>query len=216
MFVAYYRVSTKQQGRSGLGLEAQRASVVQFVGDRQLIGEYTEVESGANDNRPQLQAALDYAKLTNATLVVAKLDRLTRNVAFLVQLQQSNVRFLCADMPEANELTIYILVAVAQAERKMISQRTRDALQAAKARGRVLGGDRGNLRSVNALGRQRSMAVRGSKAAQRKAQLMPHVEAARAAGAVSLQAVADYLNSRHIKTAQGGQWYAASVARLLA
>lgn len=193
MSVAYYRVSTKQQGRSGLGLEAQRATVTQFVREQPLIAEYTEVESGAKDDRPELIAALDYARLTNATLVVAKLDRLTRNVGFLVALQQSGVKFVCADMPEANELTIHILVAVAQAERKMISQRTRDALRAAKARGRVLGGDRGNLRSSNAVGRQRSMEVRQASAADRRARIMPHVDAAKEAGALTLQSIADYL-----------------------
>ena len=214
MFVAYYRVSTRQQGESGLGLEAQRAAVLRHTGD-QPIAEFTDIESGARDDRPQLIAALQYAKLTAAMLVVAKLDRLSRNVAFLATLQDSGTRFVCADMPEANELTIHVLAAVAQAERKMIGTRVREALAAAKARGRVLGGDRGNLRHVNALGRQRSAEVRSARAVERRAALMPHVDVARAAGATSLQGIADHLNGLHIRTARGGHWHPASVARLV-
>jgi DNA invertase Pin-like site-specific DNA recombinase len=215
MFVAYYRVSTQRQEASGLGLEAQRRAVLNHIGG-EPIAAFTDVESGAKNDRPQLLAALSYARLTGATLLVARLDRLSRNVAFLATLQDSGTKFVCADMPEANELTIHVLAAVAQAERKLISIRVKEALAAAKARGRVLGGDRGNLPSVNARGRERSMEVRGAAAAQRRAAIMPHVEAARAAGAGSLRAIADYLNARHIRTARGGTWHPASVARLLA
>src|SRR5262245_1740912 len=122
-YVAYYRVSTRKQGDSGLGLEAQRSAVQQFTSRDTLLAEFTEVESGKRDDRPQLAAALLHARLTGATLIVAKLDRLSRNVAFLATLQDSGARFVAADNPQANELTIHILAAVAQAERKAISQR---------------------------------------------------------------------------------------------
>lgn len=214
MYIAYYRVSTQAQGRSGLGLDAQRIAVERHCG-QQPVAEFTDIESGAKNNRPQLIAALNHCKLTRATLVVAKLDRLSRNVAFLATLQDSGIQFVCADMPEANELTIHVLAAVAQAERKMISTRVKEALSAAKARGRKLGGDRGNLPSVSAAGRQRSIAKRQAQAADRKALLLPHVEAARAAGATTLQGIADHLNSLHITTPQGGTWHPASVKRLI-
>jgi DNA invertase Pin-like site-specific DNA recombinase len=215
MFIAYYRVSTKQQGRSGLGLEAQRMAVASYLDGQQPIQSYQDIESGANDARPQLRAALDLCRLTGATLLVAKLDRLSRNVAFLATLQDSGQRFVCADMPEANDLTIHVMAAVAQAERKMISQRTRDALAAAKARGRKLGGDRGNLPSVSVSGRLRSAEVRASRAAERHTALTPHVTAARAAGHTTHQGLADYLNGLHIQTARGGAWSAQSVRRLV-
>src|SRR5690606_23983276 len=130
--VAYYRVSTAAQGRSGLGLEAQRKAVSDLCRSRgwELIAEYTEIESGRRNDRPELSEALRRARLTGATLVVAKLDRLSRSVAFLSALQESGASFVAADMPEANELTVHILAAVAQAERKAISKRTREALEA--------------------------------------------------------------------------------------
>jgi DNA invertase Pin-like site-specific DNA recombinase len=212
--VAYYRVSTTKQGASGLGLEAQRKAVLDYIGTP--VAEFTEVESGKRSDRPQLRAALDHAKLLGAQLVVAKLDRLSRNASFLLQLRDAGIDFTCADMPHANRMTVGVMALVAEEEAAAISKRTREALLAAKARGRKLGGDRGNLPSVSAAGRQRSMEVRGARAADRRALLMPHVEAARASGAMSLQQIADYLNGLGIGTARGGTWYAASVARLLA
>lgn len=213
MHVAYYRVSTIKQGKSGLGLEAQRAAVVAHVGSP--LAEYVEVESGKRNDRPQLQAALDYARLTGATLVVAKLDRLSRNAAFLNTLLDSGQSIVFADMPHADRLTIGLMAQLAQWEREAISKRTKEALGAAKARGRVLGGDRGNLPCSGVLGRQRSIESRKATAGSRRALLMPHVDAARAAGATSMQGIADYLNGLHIKTARGGVWYPASVQRLL-
>ena len=132
--VTYFRVSTEAQGRSGLGLEAQREAVARLVQSRgwQAVAEFTEVESGKRNDRPELSKALHRAKVTGSVLVVAKLDRLSRNVAFLATLQESGVRFLAADMPEANELTVHIMAAVAQEERKAIGRRTREALAAAK------------------------------------------------------------------------------------
>jgi DNA invertase Pin-like site-specific DNA recombinase len=215
MFVAYYRVSTQAQGRSGLGLEAQRQSVAAYLNGSPPHAEYQDIESGARNDRPQLQAALSLCRLTGATLLVAKLDRLSRNVAFLATLQESGIRFVCADMPEANELTIHVLAAVAQAERKMISTRVREALAAAKARGRKLGGDRGNLSSAGVSGRLRSVESRQGRAAERKADLLPHVEAAKAAGHTTLAGIAAYLNALSIPTARGGAWHANSVRRLI-
>src|SRR3954471_11447089 len=169
-FVAYYRVSTARQGRSGLGLEAQRRSVADFLngGSWDLLAEFVEVESGKADDRPQLEQALATCELSGATLVVAKLDRLSRNLAFLAKLQESGARFVAADMPEANELTIHIMAAVAQAERKAISTRTKEALAAAKARGVKLGGNRGNLHDLRN-GPKLSAQVR-TKAASDRAQ----------------------------------------------
>lgn len=151
-FVSYLRCSTERQGRSGLGMEAQRAAVLGYLngGNWELAAEHREVESGKEAaNRPALAAALRDCELLGATLVIAKLDRLSRNAAFLMTLQDSGVAFVCADMPQANRLTIGLLAVVAQHEREMISQRTKDALAAAKARGVKLGGVRPNHRAVD-------------------------------------------------------------------
>ena len=132
-FVAYYRVSTDRQGVSGLGLEAQRRAVADFAAGRGgILAEFTEVESGRKNDRPELRAALAACQRERAILVIAKLDRLARNVAFIAGLMESGVEFVAVDMPQANRLTIHILAAVAEHEREMISQRTRAALQAAK------------------------------------------------------------------------------------
>jgi DNA invertase Pin-like site-specific DNA recombinase len=140
-YVSYLRVSTARQGQSGLGLEAQRQAVIEHVnGHGTLLREFVEIESGKrSDNRPQLQAALTHAAATGATLIVAKLDRLARNVSFISALMDSGVEFIAADMPMANKLTIHVLAAVAEHEREAVSQRTREALAAAKARGVKLG-----------------------------------------------------------------------------
>jgi DNA invertase Pin-like site-specific DNA recombinase len=144
-FVAYLRVSTAQQGRSGLGLEAQRETVTRFVagsGGRLIAPEFVEIETGKRNDRPQLAAALKRCRATGATLVVAKLDRLSRNAAFLMTLRDSGARFVAADMPEANTLTIGLMAVMAQHEREAISRRTKEALAAANARGKKLGGNR--------------------------------------------------------------------------
>ncbi len=140
-FVSYLRVSTERQGRSGLWLEAQRKAVADFLtgGSWRHVAELVEVESGSRDNRPRLSEAMALCRLHGATLVIAKLDRLSRDAAFLLNLQKAGVRFVAADMPEANELVVGIMAVVAQAERKMISTRTKAALAAAKARGVRLG-----------------------------------------------------------------------------
>lgn len=138
-FIAYYRVSTQRQGHSGLGLEAQRNSVLAFIGNRSLIGEYKDIESGKNDFRPELLKAIEKSKETNSILVIAKLDRLSRNLNFITLLQSEKVKFVCCDLPDANELTIHIFGALAQWERKRISERTKDALNQLKKRGVKLG-----------------------------------------------------------------------------
>jgi DNA invertase Pin-like site-specific DNA recombinase len=150
-FVAYYRVSTAKQGRSGLGLEAQQEAVRAYLngGSWQLVAEVVEVESGKRNDRSKLAEALRLCRLHGATLIIAKLDRLARNVAFISNLMESGVEFTAVDFPQANRLTVHILAAVAEHEAKAISTRTKDALAAAKARGVRLGGDRGNLPAVD-------------------------------------------------------------------
>ena len=143
--VANYRVSTERQGQSGLGLDAQRSAVAAYAAGRDLLGEFVEVESGRKDNRPQLAAALALCRQKRAVLVIAKLDRLARSVAFISNLMESGVEFVAVDMPQANRLTLHILAAVAEHEREMISQRTRSALAAAKVRGIRLGNPRPDM-----------------------------------------------------------------------
>src|SRR6476660_1180485 len=140
-FVAYYRVSTDRQGRSGLGLEAQQKAVIDFLngGASELVGEFVEVESGKKSDRPELARAIEACRKHKARLVIAKLDRLSRNLAFVATLMDSGVEFVAVDNPHANKLTIHILAAVAEHEREAISERTKAALAAAKARGKRLG-----------------------------------------------------------------------------
>ena len=144
-FVTYYRVSTDKQGKSKLGLEAQQATILQYLngGNHEVLGEFIEVETGKGSNalskRPELSKAIALCKKTKARLLISKLDRLSRNVHFISSLMESKVNFICADMPEANQLTINVLASVAQYERELISKRTKDALQALKARGVKLG-----------------------------------------------------------------------------
>lgn len=214
-FVAYYRVSTARQGRSGLGLEAQRQAVEEHIG-RAPEHAFTEVESGKRDDRPELLKAIDLAELTGSTLIVAKLDRLSRDAAFLLTLQKSKVPILFADMPQADQLVIGVMAMLAQWERDQISKRTKAALAVARQRGRALGGDRGNLGGVRASGAARSAEVRSQAAKDRAAKVMPHIEAARSAGHVSTRAISGYLNSKGIRTVRGSQWRPGSVARVIA
>lgn len=215
-FVSYLRVSTRRQGASGLGLEAQRKAVGDYLngGSWELRGEFVEIESGKLDQRPKLEQALAMCELTGATLVVAKLDRLSRNVAFLAALQDSGARFVAADMSEANELTIHIMAAVAQAERKAISRRTVEALAAAKARGVKLGGARGNSADLRR-GPAASAAVRAKASKERATKVLRQIDAARLAGATSLRDIAASLNSAGITTSRGGEWHATQVKRVI-
>lgn len=143
-YVIYYRVSTKKQGLSGLGLEAQRTIVENYIKNNVVIAEFTEVETGKSINRPQLNKALECCKLHNATLLVAKLDRLARNLNFITSLQASNIDFVCCDMPTANRLTIHIIAAIAENEAQLISQRTKQALAEKKKQGVKLGNPQNN------------------------------------------------------------------------
>jgi len=138
-FIAYYRVSTSRQCSSGLGLEGQKTAVLSYMNNRPILSEFTDIETGKNDNRPQLIKAIELAKQNNSILVIAKLDRLPRNLTFISTLMDAKVKFLCCDMPDANELTIHIFAALAQWERVRIADRTRTALAALKARGTILG-----------------------------------------------------------------------------
>jgi DNA invertase Pin-like site-specific DNA recombinase len=218
-YVEYFRVSTEKQGRSGLGLEAQQEAVRRFLrdGDQTIKPPFVEVESGKNDDRPQLRAAMDVCRKTGATLLIAKLDRLARDVAFIATLMKSDVRFVACDMPDADPFRLHIEAAIAEEEARRISQRTKAALAAAKARGVKLGGYRGYALSEDqrARGLDRSAEVRADAAAQRAAGLLPVVEAIRAEGTTSMGAIAKALNERHIPTAAGGQWHPMSVSRLL-
>jgi DNA invertase Pin-like site-specific DNA recombinase len=211
--IAYYRVSTARQGRSGLGLEAQKQAVSLHLKGAKLISEYTEIESGRRTDRPRLTEALTACRVHKATLVIAKLDRLARNVAFVSNLMEAGVEFEAVDFPQANRLTIHILAAVAEHEARMISERTRSALVAAKARGTKLGGFRGRAGTSAdcALARE----TRIADADRRAADLAPTIQAIRSAGGRSLRSIAAGLNARGITAARGGSWSAAQVRRAL-
>ena len=211
-FVAYYRVSTEKQGRSGLGLEAQRTAVEAFLngGSWKLVAELTEIESGKRAERPKLVEAVKAAKKHRATLVIAKLDRLSRNVAFIANLMEAGVEFVAADMPHANRLTVHILAAVAEHERVMISQRTRAALAAVKSRGVQLG-NRSNIEVAQARSRQARMV----QADQFTSNILPVVLQIKGAGVQTLSGIAETLNARGLRTARGGEWQAVQVKRVL-
>lgn len=211
-FVAYYRVSTEKQGRSGLGLEAQRTAVEAFLngGSWKLVAELTEIESGKRAERPKLVEAVKAAKKHRATLVIAKLDRLSRNVAFIANLMEAGVEFVAADMPHANRLTVHILAAVAEHEREMISQRTRAALAAVKSRGVQLG-NRSNIEVAQARSRQARMI----QADQFASNILPVVLQIKGAGVQTLSGIAETLNARGLRTARGGEWQAVQVKRVL-
>jgi len=218
--VAYYRVSTKGQGESGLGLEGQTAAVEAFARSRgaDIVRAYTEVETGKRADRPELIRALAHARRTRATLVIAKLDRLARNVAFTANLMDAGVDFLACDNPHANRLTIHILAAVAEDEARRISDRTRAALAAYKARGGVLGAARPDGRRLTAddaaRGRERARAVRRANARAAVADLAPLMAELRAEG-LSLRAIADRLNDEGHTTRRGAAWNPMQVKRVL-
>ena len=216
-FIAYFRVSTARQGRSGLGLDAQHDSVETYLKtvSGNLIETFVEVESGSKDGRPNLEAALAMCRVHNATLIIAKLDRLARNVEFIARLMNSRVEFIATDMPEANKLTVHIMAAMAEHEREMISTRTKAALAQAKARGVKLGGDRGNIHLHSKSGASKSAAVRAATANDRALGLLPLVRDAVGSGASSLSLVAKTLNHRSVKTARGGKWSRAQVKALI-
>jgi len=219
-YVAYARVSTARQGKSGLGLEAQQAAINAFLreGDRLLSPVYVEQESGKDDDRPELAKALNRCKLTGATLLVAKLDRLSRNVAFIAALQEAGTKFVAADMPEANELTIHIMAAMAQHERKAISKRTKEALAAAKARGTKLGGwrERADGQARQLVDHQLATAARRQKAKAFNGSVMHAIGELQAQGVTSLSELARRLNEQGVRTSRGGSWQPTQVARVMA
>jgi DNA invertase Pin-like site-specific DNA recombinase len=217
-YVAYERVSTARQGSSGLGLEAQRRSIEAFATSRRadLIERFTEVESGRNPNRPELAKALHLAKVTGSTLIIAKLDRLSRNAAFLLTLRDSGVRFLAVDMPQANDLTVGIMALVAQAEREAISRRTKEALAVAKARGVRLGNPNGaaSLRRAGKGGAALRATV-AANADQFARDLAGVIADIRATGHLTLRSIAAELDRRGMRTRRDGTWQVSNVRNLL-
>lgn len=216
-FVSYLRVSTRKQGISGLGLEAQRKAVEDYLngGRWKLLSEYVEVESGSNSDRTQLQNALRACRPHSATLVVAKLDRLSRNAAFLMNLQEARVKFVACDMPEANEMVVGLLAVMAQWERKAISERTKAALKAAKARGVRLGNPSNLTYKARKLGNDASHQVRADRALKRAHDIAPSIIEIQSNGATSLRQIAQRLNERGIPTSRGKQWTDVQVKRVL-
>ncbi len=216
-FISYLRVSTQKQGRSGLGLEAQRATVLGYLngGKWKLVEEVVEVESGKRNDRLELARALALCRVHGAKLLIAKLDRLARNVAFIANLMEAGVEFEAVDLPQANRLTLHVMAALAEYEAKAISDRTKAALGAAKARGTKLGGRRWAIETVASKANVASVKVRTEQAQKRANDLAPIVDAIRAEGAVSLRQIADGLNRRGIATARGCQWSAVQVGRVI-
>jgi DNA invertase Pin-like site-specific DNA recombinase len=215
LFVIYLRVSTDRQGKSGLGLEAQRAAVTDHVmGKGAIAAEYVEIESGKKNDRPQLTRAMAEAKRVSAVLLIAKLDRLARNVAFIANLLESGVEIAAADMPEANRFLLHVMAAVAEHEAQAISDRTRAALAAAKARGVALGWSMPARADEQRQASRKGAARNAQKADHHAANVLPIIRLI-AAGGASLRRIADELNARGIKTARGGLWYAATVRNLM-
>jgi DNA invertase Pin-like site-specific DNA recombinase len=215
-YVSYLRVSTQRQGKSGLGLEAQREAVETYLngGRWTLVQEVVEVESGKRNDRPKLADALRLCRLRKATLIIAKLDRLARNVHFISGLMESGVDFVAVDFPQANRLTVHILAAVAEHEAVAISARTKAALAATKARGTKLGGRRWAVETVAAKGNAASATARALRASKRASDVLPVVESIKASGAKSLRQIAAALNEQGIATPRGRQWSAVQVQRL--
>jgi DNA invertase Pin-like site-specific DNA recombinase len=218
-YVAYYRVSTTRQGRSGLGLEAQKHAVAEFLAGshNRLVAEHIEVESGRKADRPELQAALAACRVHGATLLIAKIDRLSRNAAFLLSLRDAGVEFVAADLPGANRLTVGILAMVAESEAEAISARTKAALAAARRRGVALGttwrrnfGEKGRSK-----GRAAARLAAEANATQRAADRAAHVTKLRAAGMVSPSELARGLNGLGVPAPRGGAWSCLQVQRLL-
>jgi DNA invertase Pin-like site-specific DNA recombinase len=211
-YIAYYRVSTAQQGQSGLGLDAQREQVRAFLSVRGWppFAEYVEVESGKKNDRPELQKALNHCRLAGATLCIAKLDRLGRNVHFISGLMESGVDFVAADAPDKDRFMLHVRAAFAEEEARKISERTKAALAAAKAKGTRLGNPNGWGGRVYGDGAQ---AVRQQADGRAKA-LLPIIRRMREAGD-SFQTVAAKLAEQGIQTARGGQWSATQVMRIM-
>ena len=205
-YVAYYRVSTDEQGRSGLGWEAQKKAVEDFLngGDWNLVAEFTEVESGGKSDRPELEEALKLCKRRKATLVIAKLDRLARNVHFISGLMERGVKFCAVEFPNADPFMLHVHAAMGEHERRLISQRTKAGLERAKARGVKLG------RNGMALAKQNA-----ARANSQAKELRPVIRRLRKEGVTTTRAIAAALNDQGIKSARGGQWHPQTVSLLL-
>jgi len=211
-FIAYYRVSTQKQGIDGNGMGAQKEAVRRYLESLncELLANFEEVESGSNNERPQLTAAIELAKAKKAILVIAKLDRISRNASFLMKLQDSGIDFVACDMPNADKFTVGILALVAQRERELISQRTKAGLAVAKSRGVTLG----NPNAAQAL-KKAGKAIQDGK--QRFATVaMKHIQEIQSTGISKLSRIADCMNKRGEKTARGGKWTATAVKRVMA
>ena len=208
-FVAYFRVSTKKQGADGLGVAAQKEMVARFVAQSggEVIAAYTEVESGGKNDRPQLAAAMKQAKKEGATLVIAKLDRLGRNLAFVASLMDSGSPFVACDFPAADRLHLHILAAFAEHERRVIGQRVKAALAQAKVRGVQLGK---SINSINSKGR-----LAQATAAQERAEQLGNIINPMRANGATLRQIATTLTAQGIKTPRGGTWSAAAVRSVL-
>ncbi len=215
-YISYLRVSTDKQGKSGLGLEAQRNSVLDYVGARgKIVAEYVEIESGKRSDRTELSSALKQAKECGAILIIAKLDRLARNVAFIANLLESNVEVVAADMPEANRFMFHIMAAVSEQEGKAISERTRAALKAAKARGVKLGWANPKRRSEQLLASLKGAKANITKSNTYATKLLPIVMNLKGKQ-MTLRGIADHLNSTGVPTARGAKWHPTTVKNLLA
>jgi DNA invertase Pin-like site-specific DNA recombinase len=212
-FVGYYRCSTAQQGRSGLGLDAQRESVRAYLdaSNGALLADYTEIESGKVNDRPQLARALETCRLTGATLVIANLSRLSRDAHFLLGLAKAGVKFVACDNPHATPFTVHILAGVAQLESEQIADRTKAALAVCKARGQTLGGYRGGPKVDGKLGAEAQRAEAEAFAGR----VGPMVKVMRDEGK-SLRQIAAKMQERRVLTQRGGKWSAANVRNVLA
>lgn len=228
-YVPYLRVSTDKQGIRGLGIEAQRNEVTVFVRNAgpsaKLLGEYLEVESGRKADRPQLLKAMDHARNAGATLLIAKLDRLSRDVHFLTGLERSGIEFIACDLPNANRLTITILAAVAEHERELISQRTKAALAVARQRVEHYGqrkhpsvkrlGNPFGASSLKHHGNAHAIVAVQASAYATRSRLAPLLTELRQQGITSTRGIANALNERGVLTPRGARWHPTSVSRLL-
>lgn len=213
-YISYLRVSTDKQGEHGHGINAQRQAISSYISAQggELVEEYVEVESGKRNDRPELHKAISRCQVSRATLIIAKLDRLSRNVAFIANLMDAGIDFVACDNPFATRLAIHILAAIAEHERDMISRRTREALAVAKAKGAILGGNRGAC--ISETMRKESILVRRTKSEVYKERVLPTISDLQGKG-LSLSETARKLNEMQIYTVRGGRWTATAVSRIV-